>query len=79
MPPREWGNLFGVLGGFILFSAFFPAYRGAAMVMAGVSMVGYLYLAWAVGGYNDAIRNVGIVDTVGIVCLLAAAIMHYRS
>ena len=69
---RHRALLFGILGGFILYAAFFPAYQVAAMLMAGVSMVGFVLLAVLVGGYNDAILKVFIVDLVGIGILLTA-------
>ncbi len=74
---RHRALLFGVLGGFILFSAFAPAYQGAAMVMAGVSMLGFALLVMHQGGYNPSLFKVLIVDLVGIAFLAAAAILTY--
>ena len=74
---RHRALLFGVLGGFILYAAFFPIYHMAAMVMAGVSMIGFAILVLWVGGYNASIRNVFITDLVGIVVLLAAALLKF--
>ena len=70
---RHRALLFGVLGGFILYSVFFPAFQVAAMVMAGVSMVGFAVLVILVGGYNAAMLKVLIGDLVGIGFLVAAA------
>jgi len=70
---RHRALLFGLIGGFVLYSVFVPAFQTAAMVMAAVSMIGYLYLVWAVGGYNDAIQRIAMIDLVGIVFLVAAA------
>ena len=72
---RHRALLFGVLGGFILYAAFFPVYHVAAMVMAGVSMIGFALLVLQVGGYNASIRKVFVADLVGIVFLLAAALL----
>ncbi len=74
---RHRALLFGILGGFILYSVFVPQYQGAAMVMAAISMIGFLCLMWAVGEYNQAILKVAIVDTIGIVCLAVAALLKY--
>ena len=74
---RHRALLFGVVGGFILYSVFVPAYQSAAMVMAAISMTGYLYLVWAVGGYNASIFRVAVVDMVGIACSLGAAASKY--
>ena len=74
---RHRALLFGILGGFILYSVFVPQYQGAAMVMAAISMIGFLCRMWAVGEYNQAILKVAIVDTIGIVCLAVAALLKY--
>lgn len=74
---RHRALLFGVLGGFILYSAFVTSYQGAAMIMAAVSMVGYAALVYLVGDYNDSIFKVLLVDIVGIVFLTIAVILKY--
>ena len=72
---RHRALLFGILGGFILVSVFMPIYQGAAMMIGGVSMVGFLVLALQVGGYNAALQKVLWADVVGIVLLAAAAVL----
>jgi hypothetical protein len=72
---RHRALLFGVVGGFIIYSVFVPVYQAAAMVMAAITMVGYLYIVWSVGGYNKAIFKVAMVDVVGIICLVLAALL----
>lgn len=74
---RHRALLFGVLGGFILSSAFITLYQGAAMIMAGVSMTGYVVLVLMVGGYNEEIIKVLFVDVFGILFLLIAAMLKY--
>ncbi|MEP5569280.1 MAG: hypothetical protein ABJN62_15675 [Halioglobus sp.] len=74
---RHRALLFGILGAFILFSAFNPIYQLPAMIMGGVSMVGFAWLAVATGGYNDAVAKVLLVDIVGILVLVAAAVLKY--
>lgn len=76
---RHRALLFGVLGGFILYSAFSPSYQSAAMLMGGISMVGYAALVFLVGGYNESIFKVLVVDIVGIVFLVAAVLLKYVS
>ena len=70
---RHRALLFGVLGGFILYSVFFPVYQIAAMIMAGISMIGFVVLVVVVGGYNRSIFKVLVADLVGIGLLLIAA------
>ena len=76
---RHRALLFGVLGGFVLYSAFFPVYQVAAMVMAAISMIGFVILAVLVGGYKDSIFKVIVSDLVGIAFLLAAALLKMFS
>ena len=74
---RHRALLFGVLGGFILYSAFVPAYQGPAMLMAAISMIGYAALMYSVGGYNDSLYKVLIIDYIGIVFLAVAVVIKY--
>jgi len=43
---RHRALLFGIVGGFILYSVFVPGYQTVAMVMAALSMLGYIFLLW---------------------------------
>ena len=61
---RHRALLFGVLGGFLLFSAFMPSYQAAAMIMAGISMVGFAVLVHSVGDFNASINKVLVIDYV---------------
>jgi len=74
---RHRALLFGILGTFILYSAFVPFYQSAAMTMGGVSMVGFAMLMLSAGGYNEALGKVLFIDIVGILFLLAAVVLKY--
>ena len=74
---RHRALLFGIVGGFILYSVFTPQHQVVAMVMAAISMVGYLGIMWSVGGYNSSVFKVAIVDIVGIGFLVTAAVLIY--
>ncbi len=76
---RHRALLFGIVGGFVLFSVFKPAYQSVAMVMAAISMVGFLYFVWAAGEYNDSIFRISMIDLAGIACLLLASVLKYIS
>ena len=69
--------LFGLLGGFILYSVFVPLYQNAAIVMAAVSMIGFAALVHVLGSANSAILKVLYVDYVGIFFLALAIILKY--
>lgn len=66
---RHRALLFGLVGGFVLFSVYAPLYRPAAITMAAISMVGFLVFMFHQGGYNEALYNVMLADIVGIVLL----------
>ncbi|MEX1665216.1 hypothetical protein [Zhongshania arctica] len=74
---RHRALLFGIIGGFILYSVFNPSYQIAAVIMAAISMLGFLYFVCAVGDYNGAIAKVAIIDLVGIAILAIAAVLKF--
>ncbi|MGH1470701.1 MAG: hypothetical protein ACRBCS_05870 [Cellvibrionaceae bacterium] len=74
---RHRALLFGVIGGFILYSAFYQPYQSAAMLIAAFSMVGYVVLVMLVGDYNVSIFKVLIADIVGLGVLLLGAVFKY--
>ena len=76
---RHRALLFGIVGGFIIYSVFVPGYQMPAMVMAAVAMPGYVFLMWQVGDYNASLHKIMVVDLVGILCLAGAALLKYLS
>ncbi len=76
---RHRALLFGIVGGFILYSVFVPSYQPPAMVMAALSMVGYVFLMWHQGDYNAALHKIMVVDMVGILCIAGAALLKYSA
>ncbi|MEM7348937.1 MAG: phosphopantetheine adenylyltransferase [Chloroflexota bacterium] len=69
---RHRAVLFGLLGVFFLYAAFWPVMQPLAFIAGFVSVVSFLGLAWQVGGYNKAIRKVVIADVIALICLLGA-------
>jgi hypothetical protein len=74
---RHRALLFGVLGSFILYSVFVKPFQGAAMLMAAVSMLGYVALVYLVGGYNASILNVLFIDVIGLAVLFVGIVLKY--
>ena len=72
---RHRALLFGILGGFILFSAFRPDYQWAAMIMAAISMIGFAVLTLTNAPYNAELGRVLTADIVGIVFLAIAVVL----
>lgn len=73
---RHRAVLFALLGAFLVFAAFRPAYRTLAFLGGFASVLSFLVLAWAVGGYNDAIARVVAADWVALACLVVGAAAH---
>ena len=73
---RHRSVLFGILGVFLLFSAFKPILHLYALIAATISVVSFLYIAWMVGGYNEQVSRVYVVDMVALLCLLVAFIAY---
>ena len=75
---RHRALLFGVVGSIILVSAFRQQLQPTAMVAAFVSMVGFIALTLSSGEHNEKIYNVILIDVVGTVLLVVAAILRFR-
>ena len=71
---RHRALLFGLLGSLVFWSLFKPQLQLAAMLLSGISMVGFLVLAWPMAGLNEQVSMVFQVDVVGIICLAMAVI-----
>lgn len=68
--------LFGLLGLFLVLAAFKPALQPLALVAGFISVVSFLAIAGLVGGYNDAVRKVVVVDIIALVALCMASGLH---
>ena len=71
---RHRAVLFGLLGAFQVYAAFRPAFQTAALVSGLVSVASFLWIAAAVGNYNDRIGRVFAADVVALLCLAVAAV-----
>ena len=74
---RHRAVMFGLLGLFLIWSAFRPALQPLAFVAGFVSAVSFVGIAWSVGGYNEAIRKVVIADIVAAVCIVVAVVFYF--
>jgi len=71
---RHRAALFGLLGLFLVAAAFRQSWQPVAFVAGFVSVVSFLWLAWAVGGYNAQVGRVFAADVVALVCLVVGAV-----
>ena len=56
-------------------AAFIPSLQLAALVAGFASVVSFLYLAVAVGSFNEQVNRVVIVDKVAVICLVVGAVL----
>jgi len=73
---RHRAVLFGLLGAFMVYAAFKPAYQTIAFVGGFISVLSFLYLAWSVGGYNGHVGRVFLADVVALGCLIIGSAAH---
>lgn len=73
---RHRAVLFGLLGLFLVYAAFKPSLQPLALAAGVVSVVSFMAIAVAAGGYNEAIRKVVVADGVALVALGIAAGIH---
>ena len=62
--------LFGLLGGFIIYSAFKPELQWLAILMGLISMLSFIVIAFLVGDYGIGIRKVITADLIALLGLL---------
>lgn len=67
--------LFGVLGLFLIISAFRSELQRLAIIAGLISALSFIAIALWVGGYNALIQRVIVADVIAIACLLGAAAM----
>ena len=74
---RHRAVLFGLVGAFMVFAAFKPAYQTVAFVGGFISVLSFLYLAWSVGGYNTQVGRVVLADVVALGCLIVGSVVSF--
>ena len=71
---RHRAVLFGLLGVLLLAAAVRPGLQPLAMAAAWVSVVSFVWIAWAVGGANAEVGRVVLADLVAVACLVVATV-----
>ena len=56
-----------------------PSLQLAALVAGFASVVSFLYLAAAVGSFNEQVNRVVIADKVAVICLVVGAVAYVMS
>lgn len=75
---RHRAALFGIVGGYILISAFKPNHRPVATIMAFASMLSFLALYLIIGPESSKLIGVFRIDVVAVVLLIAAVILDRK-
>ena len=76
---RHRAVLFGIFGGIFAYAAFNPNIQPLAFLVAFLSITSFLILAVSVGEFNEALRNVVLVDIFALLALLTAVVAYIRS
>lgn len=69
--------LFGLLGGFIVISAFHSTLLPYTFIGGFISILSFLFLAWSSPHNNSAIQKVVFVDVIALLCLVFALILYF--
>lgn len=63
---RHRALVLGMLGAFVIYSAFVQRHQRIALTMISISMFGFVFLALANYPINNALQNILLVDFIGI-------------
>ena len=69
---RHRAVLFGIIGGFIIYSVFFPIFVTVAYIFGAISMGTFVLLALPIKNHTKPIRKVFYIDMVAIIMLVLA-------
>ena len=72
---RHRAALFGIVGGFIMVSAFYPPLQLAAVIMAYLSMLSFVLLARMVGPIGASLARVRNIDVAASVLLTVVPVI----
>jgi hypothetical protein len=76
---RHRALLFGLTGAYRWWAAWRPAHRPTAFLLGFASMLGFLVIAWRVGGVNAALARVVAIDVFALACLAVGVAAHVAS
>jgi hypothetical protein len=71
---RHRAVLFGILGIFFLAAAFKQSFQIYAFGVGFVSVLSFIGLVWATGGYNEQIARVVTADLIALAALIIGSI-----
>jgi len=74
---RHRAILFGLLGMFLIYSAFRPSLQLLALIGGAASVVSFLWLAYTTGGFNEELKRVFVADVVAAACLVVGFARYF--
>lgn len=77
MMMRHRAILLGMLGIFMVLSAFRPNMQAAAIVVGLVSMVTFIGLVLGTGDYGESIKRVMVADVIGTLVLIIVIFLRW--
>jgi hypothetical protein len=73
---RHRAVLLGLMGALMIFAAFRPTIQSLVLVLALLTVISFLYLAWSTGGFNAQLSRVVTADIIALACLAIGAAAH---
>lgn len=73
---RHRALMFGIIGGFVLWSVWVPTLQYAALTLAGISMLGFVLLALSLGSVNAELMKIMWADIIGLLLLTIAIVLR---
>ena len=73
---RHRAVMFGIIGGFIIYSAFQPHLQRLAIIGGFISMASYVVLSGMVGGYSPSMQSVLNADYLALAGLLVIVVLN---
>ncbi|PTQ91174.1 phosphopantetheine adenylyltransferase [Agitococcus lubricus] len=71
---RHRAVLFGIVGGLIMYSVFFPTLLAVAYIVGAISMASFVVLALPIKNHTPALKKVFYIDMIGLIMLLVSCL-----
>lgn len=76
---RHRAILFGLLGTFLIYSAFRSSVQTLACIAGLVSMISFIVLAYASGQFGEALNKAVVADAIGSFLLVAVLVVRRKN
>ncbi len=76
---RHRAILFGLMGTFLIYSAFRSSVQTLACIAGLVSMISFIVLAYASGQFGEALNKAVVADAIGSLLLVAVLVVRRKN